>query len=209
MFKTPTQKASDEFFIRLRRLRLDARPDEVAQDELGDVLGRAKGQLARVRGGEDALYAMASLADERWRWGDTFEHRLFGTDSRQTEFYERLDRLLAGSAKQRENADVVWVFLQCLTFGFRGLPPAGKSAAQYATKCGEFLQRAWGDFKDLAPRGEIPREADLESARRGGPIALMFTIGAFCLVLAGGLFALAMTHQTSVDRAAEWEKALK
>jgi type VI protein secretion system component VasF len=210
MYKTPTQKATDEFFIRLRRLRFEARPDDVAHDELGEVLRRAKGPLARTRGGDDALYAMASLADERWRWAQNpFEHDFFGSDSRATEFYDRLDKLLAGSAKQRENADVVWVFLQSLTFGFRGQPPAGKTAAQYATKCGEFLQRGWGDFKDLAPRGEIPREAELESARRGGPIALLFAIGAFCLVLAGGLFALAFTHQTSVERAQEWERALK
>jgi len=194
MFKTPMQTETGEFFIRVRRLRLEAVPDAVAHEELEEVLNKAKyTKLTSMQGGLDALYAMASLVDELWRWDDTFEYRLFGSANRDGEFYVRLDKAL---------------FLQCLTFGFRGGPPAPKTAAQYASRCIEYLRRAWGDFKDLAPRGHIPRQKEIDDGRRRGPIALMLAVCACVLVLAGGLVALIGTHELSISRAEQWKGLL-
>jgi type VI protein secretion system component VasF len=200
----PIPTATEEVFSLLRRLRMDAIGGSSAFEPLRTALRRAKEDLVGVPHADAVIFAIASVADERWAWSSgTLEWEFFSSDVRVTKFYDLLGALLATSQNEPNNADAVWVFAKALAFGFRGMPPDGRTAASYMDSCRNFLVKSWGSFKELAPDAKIDGARTLAIRRRRGRLGVLLACAALFLVVASGLFGLEQIRQASIQWADE------
>ena len=196
----PIPEATDEVFSLVRRLRMDAVGASGAFGPMRDALAKAKDQLAGVPHDDAVIFAIASLADERWAWSSgTMEWEFFESDERMTKFYRLLDDLLLTPPSDPNNADAVFVFAKALAFGFRGAAPEGRTAASYLDLCRNFLVKAWGSFKELAPDAKVEGARTLAIRRQRGRLGLMIAVAALFLAIGAGLFGLEQAREASID----------